>query len=486
MSHTNVLVLAPDSALCEECAEMLSRIQPGKYSLFWCPLNEFPYTDSDVAIVHEEYSKPEYLNILETASAMLHPRPVIYLVDEPIPVQFVVFLKSKKSDFLRRKLLAPAGLNNGIRYAIKLAKLKVNLANEKRRYQSLFDNAVEPAFFLDARWNIVNANRAFFELFKLDDIDKHVVNFATLVTKESDFENLKKSLPSNTQYFTTESQFRFRRIGTQSQFLGKLVISSIVEATLVNGRIDYRFNGFQGTLSNVSYKKKMVQIQREVERVENTYRLARTLAHEIRNPLTNIGLSLEQLKDTVVLGEDNLNYIEIAERCTKRINELLTKLLHSSERLEFQAVETNFNDLVEAVVKIEQDRAHLHGAKLILDIGSDAQCNFCQPERLKIAITNLIANAIESTEKGKGAVIVGTYVDDTFYCIYVEDNGHGMDEEVQERLFDPFFTRKSNGVGLGLTSTQTIIAEHNGQIEVESAVGVGSTFTISLPTSQNS
>src|SRR6185312_8071686 len=101
-------------------------------------------------------------------------------------------------------------------------------------------------------------------------------------------------------------------------------------------------------------------------------------------------------------------------------------------------------------------------------------------ERIKIAFLNVIVNAIEAMEPGKGILQVTTTAREGKCVILVSDNGPGMSDESQSRVFEPYFTSKPKGTGLGLTNTQNIILNHNGQIAFESKKGEGTTFTIQL------
>jgi signal transduction histidine kinase len=101
-------------------------------------------------------------------------------------------------------------------------------------------------------------------------------------------------------------------------------------------------------------------------------------------------------------------------------------------------------------------------------------------EKMRLALLNIIVNAIEAMEKNKGVLSIKTKKLDDKCIIEIRDNGKGMDEEVLQNLFEPYFTGKQKGNGLGLTNTQNIIFNHKGSIKVYSKPGQGATFLIIL------
>jgi signal transduction histidine kinase len=103
------------------------------------------------------------------------------------------------------------------------------------------------------------------------------------------------------------------------------------------------------------------------------------------------------------------------------------------------------------------------------------------PERIKIAILNIMVNAIEAISGEMGTLSIQTNRGANYCLITISDNGAGIDEETISKIFDPYFTSKSQGNGLGLTHSQNIILNHKGKIRVFSQPGRGSVFTISLP-----
>jgi signal transduction histidine kinase len=105
-------------------------------------------------------------------------------------------------------------------------------------------------------------------------------------------------------------------------------------------------------------------------------------------------------------------------------------------------------------------------------------------EQIKIALLNIVINAVEAMETGNGILEVKSTVRGSSYLISIKDNGMGMSSEQIDRLFEPYFTSKSTGLGLGLSATLNIIQAHKGSIEVESTLGEGSQFIISLPIPQ--
>jgi signal transduction histidine kinase len=230
-----------------------------------------------------------------------------------------------------------------------------------------------------------------------------------------------------------------------------------------------------------SANKELIRM-RSIEKFAATGRIARTIAHEVRNPLTNINLAVEQLQ-TELNGfrpENGEIMLEMINRNSARINGLITDLLNSTKFTDLVYTKVSVNHLLDETLELARDRIQLKNiavfknyAAAICDVSIDV-------ERIKIAFLNIIVNAVEAMEPGSGVLRLSTSAREDKCIIRIADNGPGIAEESQTRIFEPYFTNKPKGTGLGLTNTQNIILNHNGQIAFESKKGEGTTFTIQL------
>jgi signal transduction histidine kinase len=230
-------------------------------------------------------------------------------------------------------------------------------------------------------------------------------------------------------------------------------------------------------LRNVN--KELLQM-RSIEKFASTGRIARTIAHEIRNPLTNINLAMEQLKNEAGTDDDTAVLFEMVQRNSSRINQLITDLLNSTKFAELNYTKTSINKLLDEAVDLARDRIVLYNIDIVKKYSTDICDVSVDTEKLKIAFLNVIVNAIEAMEPGKGVLSISTRSENNKCVIEIADNGSGMDRESLGRLFEPYFTSKPKGNGLGLTNTQNIILNHKGTIQAESEKGKGTTFVISL------
>jgi len=230
-------------------------------------------------------------------------------------------------------------------------------------------------------------------------------------------------------------------------------------------------------LRNVN--KELLQM-RSIEKFASTGRIARTIAHEVRNPLTNINLAMEQLKAEIGEGDDSTILFEMVQRNSKRINQLITDLLNSTKFAELSYGKTSVNTLVDESLELAKDRMVLYNTTVHKQYNPDICDVAVDKEKMKIAFLNIIVNAIEAMEPGKGILTITTRAEHNKCIIEIADNGSGMDKESQGRLFEPYFTSKPKGNGLGLTNTQNIILNHKGTIQAESEKGKGTTFIITL------
>ncbi len=232
------------------------------------------------------------------------------------------------------------------------------------------------------------------------------------------------------------------------------------------------------------------RVNRELEELKSlekftaTGRIARTIAHEVRNPLTNISLASEQLKEiTGGHAEAELLHDMISRNAT-RINQLVSDLLNSTRFAQLEYSDTTINEIVDETLEMAADRIELNQVKVV-KVYEKTPCEIrIDKEKIKLAFLNIVVNAIEAMEKGEGVLEVRTRRQDSRCVVEFKDNGTGIDEETIRKLYEPYFTKKAKGNGLGLTNSQNIILNHKGTISVRSKVGMGTTFIISLSLQQ--
>jgi signal transduction histidine kinase len=237
-------------------------------------------------------------------------------------------------------------------------------------------------------------------------------------------------------------------------------------------------DGFAITINDISRRKNALEEVVRSEKLAMTGRIARGIAHEVRNPLTNIQLSLHQLSSEISANEDARMYAEIIQRNAERINLLINDLLKSSKPAELNFCKYPVRQLLEESIALAKDRLMLKDIKVETNFNQQLPVLFVDPDKVKTALLNIIINAIEVMEPGKGVLKIGAEEKDHRCLITIEDNGIGISEENTSKLFEPFYSAKPNGMGLGLTSARNIITAHKGTIEVESGVGVGTKFVI--------
>ena len=219
---------------------------------------------------------------------------------------------------------------------------------------------------------------------------------------------------------------------------------------------------------------------KSMEKFTATGRVARTIAHEVRNPLTNISLAAEQLQDMANQNSESSVLLDMISRNGIRINQLISDLLTATKAIELNIQKVNINRVLDETLEMAADRLDLSHVKVQKDYANDICDVAVDEQKIKIAFLNIIVNAIEAMEKHKGVLTLRTKNAGDQCIIEIEDNGAGMNEDTLQKLFEPYFTNKSKGNGLGLTNSQNIIMSHRGKISVQSKPEKGSVFIVTL------
>jgi two-component system sensor histidine kinase HydH len=233
--------------------------------------------------------------------------------------------------------------------------------------------------------------------------------------------------------------------------------------------------------SNKSLRAAQASLRRS-ERLAALGQLTAGLAHELRNPLGTIKASSQMLmKDSVKTRPEVM--AEMAEYIDTEVNRmsgLITSFLNFAKPLQIHPVPANLRAVLEDVLKQLMELAKNQKVKLALHMNGDRTFEF-DPDLLKVALANLVQNAIQASAPGQ-QVEIRVDGKDSDVIILVSDHGIGIQPQHLESIFNPFFTTKPQGVGLGLPIVAKIIDEHGGQIHVVSEAGKGTRFEVTLPT----
>jgi signal transduction histidine kinase len=216
-----------------------------------------------------------------------------------------------------------------------------------------------------------------------------------------------------------------------------------------------------------------------MEKLEAKGRVIRTLAHEVRNPLNNIQLSVANLRTS---GAANApEYLEIIDRNSQRINDLINDLMDSTRFHKMNFENASLQSVMDDALLVVHDRLRLNNISLETIFSPEAAMALVDKEKLRIAFLNLVINAIEAVKEGTGSIQVFITNKPDFHEVKVEDNGCGMTEDTAQKLFEPYFTTKPKGLGLGLATTHAIVISHKATIDVASEVDKGTVFTLAFP-----
>jgi len=227
--------------------------------------------------------------------------------------------------------------------------------------------------------------------------------------------------------------------------------------------IEMKKEDFVSVTFNEVYKKLKLREQMLLE-------FSSYIAHEFRNSLGAI-IGLARLVE-----KGKKPCADIIKEC-RSMEELIVRILEYSKPLKLNITAVDLNKVLDdALTKISVPKRIQLASRMKSDI-ADVKGDY---ELLTVAVVNLLKNAKEAI-KGRGLLEVETGQSDDCVFIVVKDNGIGMDSEEKDMIFNPFFSKKANGMGLGLAYVKKVIEEHNGRIEVVSKKGRGSTFTLKFP-----
>ena len=239
-----------------------------------------------------------------------------------------------------------------------------------------------------------------------------------------------------------------------------------------------------GYISNgvdLSEQKQMQERLAHSEALATIGEMAAVVAHEIRNPLGSIVMAAQQLTDEGLSREDKDTVTRVLRTESKRLNEALSNFLSYARPRPMNSGQNDLNALLTEITQMAFVNKDLTGdARLALALNHDLKPFPFDSDQIRQVVWNILLNAIQ-VPGGTGTVAVRSGKGNDTAWFTISDTGAGIPESLRADLFKPFRTSKQQGTGLGLAIAESIVKAHGGRIDVETRLGRGTTFTVTLP-----
>lgn len=412
------------------------------------------------------------LDLLQVALKLKLQTPIILLTgksNESIDQQA---LQLGVSDYMEKSEIDSRKLDRSIRYALERTSVLKSLQESEEKYKSIFSGSLDALCLLDATGHFLDANPVTLDLINLDQESLLKTHITDYFISQDDVQNFMDALGKGETIPEWEIQIKDST---------NVIYDCILACSKIQNPGDPSNPFFRCILRDITKRKKMEQQIMAAEKLAATGRFMRMLGHEIRNPLNNIHLAATQLKDEI--NDEDLNYfVDIIERNSDRISQLVTELLQSTgNQSQILWKSTPLKTLLDETISMAADRISLKNIKLITKIEQENIVLMTDPAKLSIALLNIIVNGLEVVDANTGIITIEANEKEFGTNISISDNGPGIESQLHERIFEPYFTGKNNGVGLGLSATKSIIEALHGSISVSSTHGKGTTFIVWLP-----
>ena len=473
-ADASILIVDDDEDDFIITSEYIRSIPGNKFKIEWCKnyndgIKRLVSRSCDLYFVDYRLGIKSGVDFLKEAVKNGCEEPIILLTGKGNYEIDLQAMQLGAIDYLIKTELSTEKIERCIRYALDRAENLKALKTNERKYRSIFEKSKDVVFVTDLRLNFKDVNGAVTTLLGFDKQEILKMNLSALIDQEQQQKFLLDALLHKNEVNDWEVALKTKN--------GEIKYCILTVTLEDSGKED---SYVQGIIHDITTLKKEEKATLQGEKLAAAGRLVRTIAHEVRNPLNNITLSVEQMQQDIK-DESQQFYMNIIQRNGKRISDLISELLNTSRPSENILEKQTLQHIMDDVIAASIDRMTLKHISLEVSYPDEVLEIMADRGKLKLALLNVVINAIEAMEEQTGKLSILLTAMDNNALLTISDNGCGISEESILRLFEPYFTQKRNGVGLGLTFTLNILQAHKAIIDVASVPGRGTTFSISFP-----
>lgn len=362
-----------------------------------------------------------------------------------------------------QKIIQDLGVNPGIKY--------ISLQDKDLKY-------------------VAHSNQSLIGKAGEDSLLRDILKKNTIETRTLPYDGNNRVFEVIKPFALGESNMGIFRVGLSMEPLEKIQKSSIQHIIFYS--IALLTIGVIGVvvifINQSRHLRKIKGLEEEMARKEKLSvlgNMAAAVAHEIRNPLNAISMGLQRMeREFQPQGEsdkkDYEQFMKLIRGEVKRLDSIVAGFLKLSKPSSMDMKEFDLGDLIKNILSLLKEEAESHNIRYIENIPPEPVKIIADSEQLRQAFINIIINSFQAMPDG-GNLSLSIQPKKDLIEIAISDTGSGIPQSIQEKIFDPYFSTKENGTGLGLTIAHRIISDHKGKIEIQSEQGKGTTFIITLP-----
>lgn len=438
---------------CDNYNDALIKIKSGYYSIFF---------------VDYRLGNETGLELLQEAVRSGCEEPIIVLTGKGNKATDIEAMRLGATDYLVKSELNHENLERCIRYSLERSVYIKSLKQSEKKYRNLFEGSKDAVFIADRGLKFRETNSATSGLLGMSIDELLDLTLYAFIHEEKQQAMIRYAINQQQQISDIEIELEDKN---------KVIKNCLLSLTLETDDEDQQF--VYGIIHDITDLKSAARTNLQMEKLAANERLIRIIAHEVRNPLTNIRLAIDHLQ-LMDADKDNEVYIGMIKRNSIRINQLISELLDFSKPIELISDRISLQEIIDTSLLNTGDRLQLQGTKVLKEYADTPLFIMADKSKLVMAFSNMIINAIEAMDKDEGALAIriGEYRD--CYSINIQDNGKGIPAEFLSRISEPFFTLKRNGMGIGLAAAYAILRSHKAKMEVKSKPGEGTEFVINF------
>ncbi len=432
--------------------------------------DDFPIHDAPVIVEGGNHPHPTLREMTEWAEQINEVYMPLRVRDETIGILHLGRPADEKP-FTASELSLLSIIAAQMATALDNARLYAEVSKARREWEATFDAIADGIAILDPEFTIVRANRALADLLDIP-LEELIGAKCYKVIHGLD------EPPAGCPHLIA---MRLKSPHGTEMDMPQLGRTFEISAHPIMGD-DGKVTGMVHSMHDVTEWKRVQEHLVRTEKLAALGRLAASLAHEINNPLQALSSGLRLIGHPGLDDDRRRQYIKIAAREVQRLIDLVERMRGFYRPSTGTPKPSDVNDLLREVLAL--------AGKELEHNGITVQCNLAPrlptvrviADQLKQVFLNIILNAMQAMPDG-GTLTISTGVMPGEAAVYIRftDTGHGIAAEHMKHIFEPFYTTKPNGSGLGLSVSYNIVRQHGGRIEVESTLGRGAIFTVVLP-----